>query len=323
MGALRRSPTPWGRAARGDHPMASVCPVTTQGGCSVPHSPHPPCSGWCRGSRSPRRGPGKQRRARSASQNPPPPAPAGTAPGSGRGAGTSSTPPATPRPHRTTAVPLSSARLRRRRPISVTLAKSPRARSSRSSACPVAPEAPSTKQDPAPLPPPPVAAMSEGSAVLQAVPCRVVLPAAFPARPCSVLLPAVLPGSRPAEHWLCHVHVMLGMEVSLRLAPALGVSVPPRCEVWAREGCLEGSVTRQASNPSKTVGFGAHCQAQSGKGGARGSRVPRAGDESSPGGLAEDWPQGSQLSGDTAPTRRAFPGTGSSKEPRGAGSRLS
>lgn len=174
MGAPHRSPTPWGRAARGDHPMASVCPVTTQGGCSVPHSPHPPCSGWCPGSRSPRRGPGKQRRARSASQNPPPPAPAGTAPGSGRGAGTSSTPPATPRPHRTTAVPLSSARLRRRRPISVTLAKSPRARSSRSSACPVAPEAPSTKQDPAPLPPPPVAAMSEGSAVLQAVPCRAV-----------------------------------------------------------------------------------------------------------------------------------------------------
>lgn len=155
--------------------MASMCPVTTQGGCSVPHSPHPPCSGWCPSSRSPRRGPGKQRRARSASQNPPPPAPAGTAPGSERGAGTSSTPPATPRPHRTTAVPLSSARLRRRRPISVTLAKSPRAHSSRSSACPVAPEAPSTKQDPAPLPPPPVAAMSEGSAVLQAVPCRAVL----------------------------------------------------------------------------------------------------------------------------------------------------
>lgn len=193
----------------------------------APHSPRPPCSGWCPGSRSPRRGPGKQRRALSASQNPPPPAPAGTAAGSERGAGTSSTPPATPRPHRTTAVPLSSARLRRRRPISVTLAKSPRARSSRSSACPVAPEAPSTKQDPAPLPPPPAAAMSEGSAVLQAAPCCAVLPAAFPARPCSVLLPAVLPGSRPAERWLCHLHVMLGMSVPEAGPSSWGSPCPP------------------------------------------------------------------------------------------------
>lgn len=184
MGALRRSPTPWGRAARGDHPMASMCPMTTQGGCLVP--PHraartgapltaPALLRVVPRQQKPTSWPRKAAACSLSLSKSTTTCSCGDSTGLRARSGHLQHPPTTPRPHRTTAVPLSSARLRRRRPISVTLAKSPRARSSRSSACPVAPEAPSTKQDPAPLPPPPVAAMSEGSAVLQAVPCRAVL----------------------------------------------------------------------------------------------------------------------------------------------------
>lgn len=117
-----------------------------------PHSPRQPWPWWCPGSRSRRRVPGRQQRARSAARSPPQPAPAGR-PRVSAATPALGTPEGRP-PQRTTASPVSSPRLSQRRPISVTLAKSCRASSSRSSTRPVSPEAPSTKQD-LPLPPSP------------------------------------------------------------------------------------------------------------------------------------------------------------------------